>query len=88
MANHKSALKRIRTNKRRTIVRGSRVTYLRTLIKNVEVAIEKNDIASAKDTFNLAESQLMKGVSKGVMNKNTASRKISRLSSRIKTLSA
>ena len=88
MANHKSALKRIRTNKKRTLVRGARITLLRTLIKNVELAIANKDIPLAKEALKIAESQVMKGVSKGVMNKNTASRKISRLSSRIKAFSA
>ena len=88
MANHKSALKRIRANKRRTQVRGSRVTLLRTLIKNVESDIANKDISKAKESFRIAESQVMKGVTKGAVNKNTASRKISRLSSRIKAISA
>ena len=88
LANHKSALKRIRTNKRRTLVRGARVTLLRTLLKNVELAIASKDIPGAKEALKIAESQFMKGVSKGVIDKNTASRKISRLSIRIKALSA
>ena len=46
MANHKSALKRIRTNQKRTHVRGSRVTFLRTLIKNVELAINNKDLST------------------------------------------
>lgn len=87
MANHKSALKRIRSNKKKTLVRGSRVTFLRTSIKNVETAIENKDQTVAIEAFKSAESQIMKGVSKGVMKKNTASRKISRLSNRIKALS-
>ena len=84
LANHKSALKRIRSNKKKTLVRGSRVTFLRTSIKNVETAIENKDQTAAIEAFKSAESQIMKGVSKGVMKKNTASRKISRLSNRIK----
>tara|TARA_B100000676_G_scaffold279168_1_gene302214 strand:- start:289 stop:567 length:279 start_codon:yes stop_codon:yes gene_type:complete len=87
LANHKSALKRIRSNKKKTLVRGSRVTFLRTSIKNVETAIENKDQTAAIEAFKSAESQIMKGVSKGVMKKNTASRKISRLSNRIKALS-
>ena len=87
LANHKSALKRIRSNKKKTLVRGSRVTFLRTSIKNVETAIENKDQTAAIEAFKSAESQMMKGVSKGVMKKNTASRKISRLSNRIKALS-
>ncbi len=85
--NHKSALKRIRTNNRRAVVRGSRVTNLRSTIKSVETAIDKKDKTEAVEAFKNAESKIMKGVSKGVINKNTASRKISRLSNRIKTLS-
>ncbi|PPR78106.1 MAG: 30S ribosomal protein S20 [Alphaproteobacteria bacterium MarineAlpha2_Bin1] len=87
MANHKSALKRIRSNKKKTLTRGSRITFLRTSIKSVETALENKDQTAAKEAFKSAESQIMKGVSKGVIKKNTASRKISRLSNRIKALS-
>ena len=87
LANHKSALKRIRTNKKKTLVRSSRITFLRTSIKSVETALENKDKTAAIEAFKSAESQIMKGVSKGVMKKNTASRKISRLSNRIKALS-
>ena len=87
LANHKSALKRIRTNKKKTLVRSSRITFLRTSIKSVETALENKDKTAATEAFKSAESQIMKGVSKGVMKKNTASRKISRLSNRIKALS-
>ena len=87
MANHNSALKRIRTNKKKTLVRSSRITFLRTSIKSVETALENKDKTAAIEAFKSAESQIMKGVSKGVMKKNTASRKISRLSNRIKALS-
>tara|TARA_Y100001970_G_C14206691_1_gene844489 strand:- start:1010 stop:1276 length:267 start_codon:yes stop_codon:yes gene_type:complete len=87
LANHKSALKRIRSNKKKTLTRGSRITFLRTSIKSVETALENKDQTAAKEAFKSAESQIMKGVSKGVIKKNTASRKISRLSNRIKALS-
>ncbi len=87
LANHKSALKRIRTNNRRSLVRGSRVTNLRSTIKIVEEAIGNKNKTEAVEAFKNAESKIMKGVSKGVINRNTASRKISRLSNRIKALS-
>ena len=64
MANHKSALKRIRSNKKKTLVRGSRVTFLRTSIKNVETAIENKDQTAAIEAFKSAESQIMKGILK------------------------
>lgn len=86
MANHASAKKRIRTNARRNEVNTSRVSRIRTFIKKVEMAIASGDAKAAADAFKSAQPELMRGVSKRVIAKNTAARKMSRLSARIKAL--
>ena len=88
MAHHKSAQKRIRQTKRKTLVNRSRVSRIRTFIKRVETAIENGDKATAQEALKNAQPEIMRGVSKGVLKLNTASRKISRLSSRVKALGA
>ncbi|HYE50557.1 MAG TPA: 30S ribosomal protein S20 [Azospirillaceae bacterium] len=88
MANHKSAEKRIRQTERRTEVNRARVSRIRTFVKKVEMAIEAGDQAAAAAAFKEAQPEMMRGVSKGVLHKNTVSRKLSRLSHRIKTLGA
>jgi len=86
MANHKSAEKRIRQTERRTAVNKARVSRLRTFVKKVELAIESGDKAAAQAAFLAAQPELHGGVNKGVIHRNTAARKLSRLSSRIKAL--
>jgi small subunit ribosomal protein S20 len=86
MANHKSAEKRIRQTERRTAVNRARVSRVRTFIKKVETAIESGDKEAARNAFIVAQPELQRGVGKGVVHKNTAARKLSRLSSRIKAL--
>lgn len=86
MANHKSAEKRIRQTERRTAINRARVSRVRTFIKKVEVAIQSGDKAAASEAFRLAQPEMMRGVTKGVLHKNTVSRKLSRLSHRIKSL--
>ena len=86
MANHKSAEKRIRQTERRTAVNRARVSRVRTFIKKVETAIESGNKDAARDAFIAAQPELQRGVGKGVVHKNTAARKLSRLSSRIKAL--
>ena len=86
MANHKSAEKRIRQTEHRTAVNKARVSRLRTFVKKVEVAIESGDKAAAQAAFLAAQPELHGGVNKGVIHKNTAARKLSRLNSRIKAL--
>ncbi|HYC06272.1 MAG TPA: 30S ribosomal protein S20 [Azospirillaceae bacterium] len=88
MANHKSAEKRIRQTERRTEVNRARVSRIRTFVKKVEMAIESGDQAAAAAAFKEAQPEMMRGVTKGVLHKNTVSRKLSRLSHRIKTLGA
>lgn len=86
MANHKSAEKRIRQTARRTEVNRARVSRIRTFVKKVELAIASGDRTAAADALRDAQPELMRGVSKGVLHKNTVARKLSRLSARIKTL--
>ncbi len=81
-----SAIKRVRRNKRREDVNTARVGRIRTYIKKVETAIAGGDKTAARAAFNEAQPEIMRGVTKGVLHKNTASRKISRLNARIKSL--
>ncbi|MCP4395108.1 MAG: 30S ribosomal protein S20 [Alphaproteobacteria bacterium] len=87
MPNHKSAIKRVRRNERRTVINKNRMSRIRTFVKSVESAIATNDKDAANENFKTATSQIMKGVSKGLLHKNTASRKISRLAAKVKALS-
>lgn len=88
MANHKSAEKRIRQTERRTEVNRDRVSRIRTFIKKVEAAIAAGNKAEATEALKAAQPEVMRGVSKGVLKLGTASRKVSRLSARIKKLAA
>ncbi|MFZ4763235.1 MAG: 30S ribosomal protein S20 [Alphaproteobacteria bacterium] len=87
MANHASAKKRIRRNARRAVINGNRIGRIRTFVKKVESALASNDADAAKEALLLAQPELHRGVSKGVIHKNTAARKISRLAKRVKLLS-
>ena len=87
MANTNSAKKRVRQIERRTERNRDRLSRIRTAVKNVEEAINAGDKTAAALALNTAEPELMRGVSKGVMKKNTASRKVSRLSARVNDLS-
>jgi len=86
MANHKSAEKRIRQTERRTEVNRARVSRIRSFVKKVESAIEAGDKTVAAEAFKSAQPEMMRGVTKGVLHQNTVSRKLSRLSARIKAL--
>lgn len=86
MANHKSAEKRIRQTAKRTIVNKARVSRIRSFVKKVETAIAAGDKAAAAEAFKAAQPELQRGVNKGVVHRNTASRKISRLAHRIAAL--
>jgi len=88
MANHKSAKKRIRRNANRALINGARISRIRTFVKKVEAAIAAGDPTVAREALRVAQPELQRGVSRGVLHRNTASRKISRLSSRIKALAA
>ena len=86
MANHISSKKRIRRNSRMEIVNKIRKNRVRTFIKKVEAAIEKGDKILAKNAFVQAQPEMHRSVTKGVFKKNTISRKLSRLSTRIKNI--
>lgn len=86
MANHKSAEKRIRRNQRRATINKSRVSRIRTFVKKVELAIASGDQEVAKGALQAAQPELHRGVTKGVLHRNTVSRKLSRLSGRIKAM--
>lgn len=86
MAHHKSAQKRIRQTEARTEVNRDRRSRVRTFIKKVEAAIESGDKAAATAAFKVAEPEMRRGVSKGIVKLNTISRKVSRLSAKIKAL--
>ncbi len=86
MAHIKSAKKRIRQIERRTRVNRARVSRIRTFVKKVELAIAGGDKNVAEDTLRAAQPELMRGVTKGVVHKNTAARKMSRLAARIKAM--
>lgn len=88
MAHHKSAQKRIRQTETRTAVNIVRTNRIRSFIKKVEQAIVSGDQTAANEALRNAEPEVMRGVSKGVLKQNTASRKISRLSNRIKAMAA
>ena len=87
MANHKSAKKRIRRNQARAEINKSRISRIRTFIKKVESAIGTGDVVAAKLALKEAQPEIMRGVSKGVLHKNTASRKMSRLAASVKKIS-
>ncbi len=88
MAHHKSAKKRIRQTERRTAVNRARVSRIRTFVKKVETAIASGDKAAAEQALREAQPEIQRGVSRGVVHRNTAARKLSRLSARIKKLGA
>lgn len=87
MANTPSAKKRVRQILRKTEVNKSRRSRIKTLIKTVEHHIVNGDSKNAIDAFKVAHPEIQRGVTKGIFHKNTASRKISRLSKRIKAVS-
>ncbi len=86
MANTPQAKKRIRRNDRRAAINGARVSRIRTFVKAVESALASGDKAAAEAAIQRVQPELMRGVAKGVVHKNTASRKISRLSKRVAAL--
>ena len=86
MANTPQAKKRIRRNDRRAEINGARVSRIRTCLKKVESALDGGDKTAAAAALAAAQPELMRGVSKGVFHKNTASRKIARLTKRVAAL--
>ena len=86
MANTPQAKKRIRRNDRRAEINGARVSRIRTFIKQVESALASGDKSKAEDAIRRVQPELARGVAKGVVHKNTAARKFSRLTRRIAAL--
>ena len=88
MANTKSAKKAVRVTARRTAINKNRRSRVRSHVRKVEEAIASGDQAAATDALKAAQPEIMRGAQKGIMHKNTASRKISRLASRVKAIGA
>lgn len=86
MANTPQSKKRARQNERRFEVNKARRSRIRTYLRKVEEAIESGNSDDATAALRAAQPELMRGVSKGLMHKNTVARKISRLSSRVKAI--
>ena len=88
MAHHRSAKKRIRQTIRRTEVNRARTSRVRTFIKRVEKAVAAGDAAEARAALQVAEPEIRRAVTRRVLKLNTASRRISRLSKKVNSLSA
>jgi small subunit ribosomal protein S20 len=86
MANHKSAEKRARQTERRTAVNTARRSRVRGSVKKVEEAIASGDKNAAKEALRLAQPEIQRGATKRIVTKNAASRRVSRLSARIKAM--
>ncbi|MXP47545.1 30S ribosomal protein S20 [Altererythrobacter luteolus] len=86
MANTPQARKRIRRNARRAEINGARMSRIRGFVKKVETAIAGGDKKDAAEALQAAQPELARGVARGVMHKNTAARKMSRLSKRVAAL--
>ena len=86
MANTPQAKKRIRRNATRATINHARISRIRTFIKEVESAVAAGKKKEAAEALKKAQPELFRGVARGVIHKNTASRKISRLSKRVATL--
>lgn len=86
MANTRSAKKMVRKIADRTAVNTSRRSRVRTFVRKVEEAIASGDKTAAQAAFKAAQPELMRAVTKGVMHKNTSSRKVSRLAARVKAM--
>ena len=86
MANTPQAKKRIRRNAKRAEINGARVSRIRTFVKAVESALAAGDKDQARDALNKAQPEMARGVARGVLHKNTAARKFSRLTKRVSAL--
>jgi small subunit ribosomal protein S20 len=86
MASHKSAEKRIRQIVKRTAINRARRSRVRTFVNKVEMAIASGDKEAAQSAFKLAQPELHRAITKGVLHRNTVSRKLSRLAARINAL--
>lgn len=88
MANTPSAKKAARKIVRRTAINGARKSRMRTFLRKVEEALASGDRAKAAEALRTAQPEVMRAAQKGVLHKNTASRKVSRLAARVRALSA
>ena len=88
MANTTSAKKATRKIARRTLINKSRRSRVRTFVRKVEEAIASGNQQAAADALKAAQPELMRAAGKGVLHRNTASRKVSRLARRVKALTA
>lgn len=86
MAQHSSALKRIRRDAKQTLLNHARISRVRTFIKKVDLAVTSGDKAGAQAALHAAQPEIMRGVSKGVLHRKTAARKMSRLNARVAKL--
>ena len=86
MANSPQSKKRARQNLRRYQINKARRSRIRTFLRKVEEAIASGDGAAAAEALRRAQPELMRGVTKGVLHKNTAARKMSRLAARVKAI--
>jgi small subunit ribosomal protein S20 len=88
LANHKSAIKRARQNEKRRLRNKSVKTRVKNIVKNVRLAVNEKSKEEALKELNTAQSTIDRAAKKGVIHKRTASRKISRLSKQVNTVSA
>lgn len=86
MANTPQARKRIRRNDRRAEINGARVSRIRTFVKQAESALASGDKDQARAALQRVQPEMARGVAKGVLHKNTAARKLSRLTKRLAAL--
>jgi small subunit ribosomal protein S20 len=88
MANNASARKRIRQTEKRTARNRARKSRMRSFLRKVEEAVASGDKAAAQEAFRAAQPEMQRAATKGVVHANTVARKLSRLSARVKNLSA
>ena len=86
MAHHKSAKTRIKRNETRRVINKDRNSKIKTAVKKVIASVEANDYTAAQEALKVAQIEIARGASKGVMHKNTASRRISRLAKTVKAI--
>ena len=86
MANTPQARKRIRRNESRAIINGNRLSRIRTFVKKVEAALEGGNRTEAEAALKEAQPEMARGVARGVLHRNTAARKLSRLTKRLAAL--
>ncbi len=84
----RQAKKRVRQTLRRSLTNKARVSRVRTFIRRVEAAIDGGDQEAARAALRAAQPEIMRGVTKGVLKRNTASRRVSRLSRQVKAMSS